>query len=202
MNIMLNMLNTHCCKSVFPKLFVIAYHMWVRHFYHVLESGAGRVNPRGMRVPAFAGRVRELAEPCVRVRSGLHLVGVRGGRRTRNSLCGLLTVTEFDSMHVKVTWAKKLMLHKEFAVVQRCRAAIPAPAPEWPMDESRCMSFEWFSDTQGQVPVWVVNSAGAGACWEGVWGGSRLEVWGCGAGAGKISRILFPMLPVRFPYFK
>ena len=34
----------------------------------VLESCAGRVNPRGLRVPAFAGRVRGPALLCVRVR--------------------------------------------------------------------------------------------------------------------------------------
>jgi len=33
-----------------------------------LESCAGRVNPRGLRVPAFVGRVREPALLCVRVR--------------------------------------------------------------------------------------------------------------------------------------
>ena len=49
----------------------------------VLESCAGRVNPRGLRVPAFAGRVRGPALLCVRVRvelavgwGGLNLVRV------------------------------------------------------------------------------------------------------------------------------
>jgi len=64
-----------------------------------LESCARRVNPRGLRVPAFAERVREPALLCVRVPGGcglnllrggcgLHLVRVRGGRGLRNSFCG------------------------------------------------------------------------------------------------------------------
>jgi len=61
----------------------------------VPESCAGRVNPRRLRVPAFAGRVREPALHCVRVRGGLnllrgwcrlYLLRVRGGRGFRN-LC-------------------------------------------------------------------------------------------------------------------
>jgi len=49
---------------------------------YVLESYAGRVNPRRLRVPAFAGRVQEPALLCVRVRDGcgLNLLRVRGGR--------------------------------------------------------------------------------------------------------------------------
>ena len=43
----------------------------------VLESCAGRVNPRGLRVPAFAGRVRGPALLCVRVR--VELAVGRGG---------------------------------------------------------------------------------------------------------------------------
>jgi len=56
----------------------------------ILESCAGRVDPRGLRVPAFAGRVREPALRCVRVRGGcgLYLLRVRDGRGLRNSLCG------------------------------------------------------------------------------------------------------------------
>jgi len=58
----------------------------------LLESCAGRVNPRGLRVPAFAGRVQEPALLCVRgglnlLRGGLYLVRVWGGRKLRNSLC-------------------------------------------------------------------------------------------------------------------
>jgi len=34
----------------------------------LVESCAGRVNSRGLRVPRFAGRVRELALLCVLVR--------------------------------------------------------------------------------------------------------------------------------------
>ena len=41
--------------------------MCIVHGY-VLESCAGRVNPRVLRVPAFGGRVREAALLCVRVR--------------------------------------------------------------------------------------------------------------------------------------
>jgi len=54
---------------------------WGEKIY-VLESCAGRVNSRGLRVPAFAERVREPALLCVRVRSGcgLNLLRVRGGR--------------------------------------------------------------------------------------------------------------------------
>jgi len=60
----------------------------------ILESCAGRVDPRGLRVPAFAGRVREPALRCVRVRGGcgLYLLRVRDGRGLRNSLFGLLSV--------------------------------------------------------------------------------------------------------------
>ena len=49
----------------------------------------GRVNPRGLRVLPFVGLVRESVKLCVQV---------WGGRRIRNSLCGLLNV---DSMHVQ-----------------------------------------------------------------------------------------------------
>ena len=47
---------------------------WIRFtwtlFYlnKAVESCAGRVNPRGLRVPAFAGRAREPALLCVRAR--------------------------------------------------------------------------------------------------------------------------------------
>ena len=65
--------------------------IWLRTQHCVsLESCAGRVNPRGLRVPILL---------CVRVRGGcglnllrdgcrLYLVRVRGGRGLRNSLCG------------------------------------------------------------------------------------------------------------------
>jgi len=72
--------------------------------------------------PTFAGQVWEPAELCVRVwvelsgeqarepaklcmqvRGGSNLV--RSGRRIKNFLCGQLNV---DSMHAKVTWAKKI----------------------------------------------------------------------------------------------
>ena len=57
----------------------------------VVEFCAGRVNPRGLRGPAFLGRVRETTEICV---------GVRGGRGVKIFLWGL---QNFDSMRVKVT---------------------------------------------------------------------------------------------------
>ena len=51
--------NTRCPKVV---------HSWiVIKTACLVESCAGRVNPRGLRVPAFAGRVREPALLCVRV---------------------------------------------------------------------------------------------------------------------------------------
>ena len=46
-----------------------------------IESCAERVNPRGLRVPAIAGQVREPVLLCM-----------RGGRRMGNSLCGQLNV--------------------------------------------------------------------------------------------------------------
>ena len=58
------------------------------YIYCILESCAGQVNPRGLRVPTFAGRVRELALLYVRVRGGLNLLRVGGGRGMRNSSCG------------------------------------------------------------------------------------------------------------------
>jgi len=67
----------------------------------MLATCAGRVDPCALWV-AFAGRVREPKEKCVRV---------RGERGIRNSLCGLLNV---DSIHVKVTCAKKLTLQTAF----------------------------------------------------------------------------------------
>jgi len=53
----------------------------------LIESCAGRVNPHGLRVPAFAGREREPALLCVRVRGGCGLNLLRGGRGMRNSSC-------------------------------------------------------------------------------------------------------------------
>jgi len=51
------------------------------------ESCAELVNPRGLRVSAFAERVREPALPCMRVRggSGLYLVRVRGEQTLQRS---------------------------------------------------------------------------------------------------------------------
>jgi len=46
-----------------------------------IESWTERVNPHGLRVPAFAGQVREPILLCM-----------RGGRRMENSLCGQLNV--------------------------------------------------------------------------------------------------------------
>jgi len=43
----------------------------------VVKSCAGRVNPRGLRIPAFAERVREPALLCVRVRVELAAGRVR-----------------------------------------------------------------------------------------------------------------------------
>jgi len=48
----------------------------------------GWVYPRRLWVPAFAGRVREPALLCVRVRCGCGLNLLRGGRGLRNSSCG------------------------------------------------------------------------------------------------------------------
>jgi len=45
-----------------------------------VESCAGRVNPRGLRAPAFAGRVREAALLCVRVRVEFAAGWVRVGK--------------------------------------------------------------------------------------------------------------------------
>jgi len=44
-----------------------------------LESCAGRVDQRGLWVPAFAGRVRDPALFCVRMRGGCGLNFLRGG---------------------------------------------------------------------------------------------------------------------------
>jgi len=65
--------------SVIARVFTLS-------FVPRIESCAGLINPRGLRVPAFAGRVREPALLCVRVRvelaawrgeCGLYLVRVR-----------------------------------------------------------------------------------------------------------------------------
>ena len=58
---------------------------------YLLESCAGRVNPRGLRVPTFAGRVREHALLCVWVRGGCGLNLLRGGCGIRNSSCGQMS---------------------------------------------------------------------------------------------------------------
>jgi len=48
---------------------------------HVVESCAGRVNPHALRVPAFAGRVREPVDICVRLRAKFSAGRVRNGLR-------------------------------------------------------------------------------------------------------------------------
>jgi len=56
-----------------------------------VESCAGQINPRGLRVLRVrvrGGRVLNL----LRGGSGLYLVRVRGGRGMRNSLCGYFSV--------------------------------------------------------------------------------------------------------------
>jgi len=72
-----------------------------------LESCTGQVDPCGLQVPTFVGQVQEPAELRVWVQGRLLLV--QGGHKIRNSSCGLLNV---DSMHVKMTWAKKFMLQR------------------------------------------------------------------------------------------
>jgi len=42
-----------------------------------IESCAGRVSPCGLRVPAYAGQVREPAELCMQVRAQVELGAVR-----------------------------------------------------------------------------------------------------------------------------
>ena len=69
-----------------------------------IESCAERVNPRGLRVPAFAGQVRESVLLCMRC-----------GRRMGNSLCGQLNVEPKHMNLISSKIAKRVDVLKLFA---------------------------------------------------------------------------------------
>jgi len=69
-----------------------------------IESCAERVNPRGLRVPVFAGQVRESVLLCMRC-----------GRRMGNSLCGQLNVEPKHMNLISSKIAKRVDVLKLFA---------------------------------------------------------------------------------------
>ena len=99
----------HLCEIVFGMSLNRFFYAQTNVLCTALESYAGRV--AGSRICRTGTATRR---------------GMRAGRaRDKNSLCELLNV---DSMHVKVTWAKKC--YREL-VVRRCRAAMPTETPYW-----------------------------------------------------------------------
>jgi len=88
-----------------------------------LESCVGRVNPRGLRVPAFARRVREPALLCMRVRVEIffvrvteHWVKARELNQLKNRKTRGCTVRELFASIALTTVSLQQLLHYDVTI--------------------------------------------------------------------------------------